>query len=154
MGKERKMKILKKIRSWYYHLTEGFVNLVKWTPIIWNDRDFDQAYLYRILHKKLGNMEKFFNSDHAWTTSAKETANEIKEVKDLIYNIISSAHVAAVDVDTTDIFGVEDGVWKSDRENPRYHEFISKMDEAEEKTEADKQRAFELMSQRIEGWWD
>jgi hypothetical protein len=53
--------MIKKIKLWwdfegrYYHkdLYKGIKNLIRWFPVIWKDRDWDQAYLYSILQKKL-----------------------------------------------------------------------------------------------------
>ena len=53
--------IFKSPRLWwkfegrYYHkdIYNGVKNLIKWFPIIWKDRDWDQSYIYTILQKKL-----------------------------------------------------------------------------------------------------
>jgi hypothetical protein len=34
-----------------------------WLPVIWNDRDFDQAFLYRIIAFKLRRMQSLFEDD-------------------------------------------------------------------------------------------
>jgi hypothetical protein len=53
--------IFKNPRLWwkfegrYYHkdIYNGVKNLIKWFPIIWRDRDWDQSYIFTILQKKL-----------------------------------------------------------------------------------------------------
>ena len=53
--------IFKSPRLWwkfegrYYHkdVYNGVKNLIKWFPIIWRDRNWDQSYIYTILQKKL-----------------------------------------------------------------------------------------------------
>lgn len=53
--------IFKNPRLWwkfegrYYHkdVYNGVKNLIKWFPIIWRDRNWDQSYIYTILQKKL-----------------------------------------------------------------------------------------------------
>jgi hypothetical protein len=53
--------MLENIKLWwefegrYYHkdFINGVKNLIRWFPIIWRDRDWDQTYIYRILRKKL-----------------------------------------------------------------------------------------------------
>ena len=53
--------IFKSPRLWwkfegrYYHkdIYNGVKNLIKWFPVIWRDRDWDQSYIYTILQKKL-----------------------------------------------------------------------------------------------------
>lgn len=39
----------------YYHkdFYRGVVNLIKWLPIIWKDRDWDSSYIFKILEHKL-----------------------------------------------------------------------------------------------------
>ncbi len=41
------------MRDWW----RGLRNLWSYAPIIWRDRDWDQAYLYELLHFKLKRME-------------------------------------------------------------------------------------------------
>jgi len=36
----------------------GIGNIIRWTPIIWDDADFDWAYLARIMEYKLRRMSK------------------------------------------------------------------------------------------------
>ena len=45
---------------WY-----GVSNLVVYFSIIWRDRDWDQAFLYRLLSFKLDRMHKLLNSERA-----------------------------------------------------------------------------------------
>jgi hypothetical protein len=56
------MKLLfERVTNWwkfegrYYHkqLYYGIRNLIKWFPVIWKDRDWDQHYIYRVLEFKL-----------------------------------------------------------------------------------------------------
>jgi hypothetical protein len=65
----------------------GIKNLIKWFPIIWKDHDFDEGYLLIIMRFKLKNMEEFFNSNQAFTVSAKRHVHEIMIVKNLIDRI-------------------------------------------------------------------
>jgi len=37
-----------KIRDAYYNIKNGVSNLIKWTPTIWKDRDFDHFYFHEI----------------------------------------------------------------------------------------------------------
>ena len=40
-------------------------NLIKWFPIIWNDRDWDSVYIEEMLLFKLNNMYKRFSNPNA-----------------------------------------------------------------------------------------
>lgn len=48
-----------------YKLPQGIKNLIRWFPIIWNDRDWDYAYLCILMETKLRQMsENFKNHGH------------------------------------------------------------------------------------------
>lgn len=61
----------RKITEWWYFITRGIKNLVYWFPLIWNDRDWDHAYMEYILLHKLKRMYKRFSDPTAtyvdWT---------------------------------------------------------------------------------------
>jgi len=49
------MTLIKNIKDWfkYNQFSQGIQNLIRWFPIIWNDRNFDYSYLLTLLSKKL-----------------------------------------------------------------------------------------------------
>jgi hypothetical protein len=50
-----RIKLWWKFHGRYYHkdLYRGIVNLIKWFPIIWKDRDWDSNYIFKIFEHKL-----------------------------------------------------------------------------------------------------
>lgn len=40
----------------YYNTKNGVKNLIKWFPIVWRDRDWDEAYLLTVMEFKFKNM--------------------------------------------------------------------------------------------------
>jgi hypothetical protein len=62
--------------------------IIKWTPVIWKDRDWDYVYLYQIIYKKLDTMEDFFRSDKTMTMDSLNTAEEIREAKKILKRMI------------------------------------------------------------------
>jgi hypothetical protein len=48
-------KIYIEIRYFFRQLFTGFKNLWKWFPIIWKDRDWDDAFIFNVLKFKLQN---------------------------------------------------------------------------------------------------
>lgn len=42
-------------------------NLIRWFPVIWNDKDFDHYFIEKILHEKLRNTYNFFISNDSYT---------------------------------------------------------------------------------------
>ena len=69
-------------RTVYYNLKNGIRNLIIWVPIIWQDRDWDHAYLFRMLEHKFSLMEKLFR-EHGHLVSADRNAHNIKICKNL-----------------------------------------------------------------------
>ena len=43
-----------------YSLKRGLCNIIRWTPIIWGDEDFDWCFLARVMEWKLHTMSSFF----------------------------------------------------------------------------------------------
>jgi hypothetical protein len=72
--------------SWFYenigyrfkYAYRSIKNLIKWFPIIWNDRDWDHAYVEDMLLFKLNNMYKRFSDPNAtyvdWETEHAKPA--------------------------------------------------------------------------------
>jgi len=48
-----------KYRFYPRNFVQGIKNLVKWFPIIWADRDWDDAYLFYVMKFKITNMSKY-----------------------------------------------------------------------------------------------
>jgi hypothetical protein len=51
--------ILPNLKSFLNDIVYGIKNLIKWTPIIWIDRDWDWYFLAKILKYKISNMAKY-----------------------------------------------------------------------------------------------
>lgn len=64
-------------------------NLIRWFPIIWNDKDTDDYYIWCILSTKLKHQADFFDSDKAMSVGSEERANRMRlcvRLIDLISN--------------------------------------------------------------------
>ena len=61
-------------------------NLIRWTPIIWKDRDWDYYFIYEILKHKLIFTEEFIREKgiHMFNT---EDADSILKAIDLINKV-------------------------------------------------------------------
>ena len=82
-----------KIKRFFYNVTDGVKNLIKWAPVIWKDRDWDQAFLYEIMRHKLKLMEDYFYSDHTMCVDAKKRAEEIKTCRILLDRILKEEYI-------------------------------------------------------------
>jgi len=130
-----------KIRNWFddylrpYAIIDGISNLIKWFPLIWKDRDFDHGYLYDILYFKLGEMQKFFESDNTWSADAKEYAKQIKECRRLLKRIINESVID---------------------ENFNYEkcEYTIPLDEVFKLEKEEKKLFWNMICDNIDGWWD
>ena len=47
----------------FYQLKQGVINLVKWFPIIWNDREFEYSFLLKIMSHKMKLMSEMHRKD-------------------------------------------------------------------------------------------
>ena len=76
-----------------YKIRKGISNIIKWFPVIWNDRDDHYIFVYILLHYKLQNMEKFFRSDSTWSANPEKRADEIRIAKNLAKRLSDSSHL-------------------------------------------------------------
>jgi len=76
--------MIERIRLWwkfdgrYYHknFTNGVKNLWKWFPVIWEDRDWDQYFIYEILIHKLEKQATYFHQSE-YSIRAKREAEKM-----------------------------------------------------------------------------
>lgn len=60
--------------SWLIPLTSFYENikrLIAWFPVIWEDRDFDYAFLFAIMQFKISNMRKLHEETRRFVNSDK-----------------------------------------------------------------------------------
>lgn len=53
----------------------GIINIFRWAPVIWSDRDFDWIYLSHIMRYKLTRMAKLFEKYGYHVNSGKDARN-------------------------------------------------------------------------------
>lgn len=63
------------IKRKYRWFEIGIIITIKWLPVIWNDRQWDQVFFYEIVRKKLLLMEDAFRNKHCHVGSEKEADN-------------------------------------------------------------------------------
>jgi len=129
------------VKNWFDNylsfraIKAGIKNLVKWFPIIWKDRNFDQEYLYDILYFKLGEMQKFFESGNTYAVEADKCVEQIKECKGLLKRIMNES--------------VMDEYWDDEK-----GVFILPFEEIRKLEIEEKKRFWNMMCDNIDGWWD
>lgn len=70
----------------YKNFKYGIRNLIKWFPVIWRDRDWDEFYLLKLLSFKLASMSKH-HSKYGVSENSKEIVKQLKELSELANRI-------------------------------------------------------------------
>jgi len=133
-------------RTIYYNLRYGIGNLISWFYIIWTDRDWDDYFLYAIMHKKIARMEKLHRF-HGSLVSAENSANQLRICKCLLKRLMEEKYF------NYSLIPDEYNMWK-----PLPKEIIDNV-LVESKHEdymiqQDLDLLFKIMRKCIRGWWD
>ena len=72
-------KPFKKIRGWYYDIKNGVINIFKWLPIVWIDRDWDYEHIYNFLYHKLVSMEEHHRKYNPFVERSKQA--QIRQIR-------------------------------------------------------------------------
>lgn len=109
-------------------------NIIRWIPILWKDRDWDQYYIFEILKTKLK-----FQSEHLRKSgchwNSEYDANKIDLCIKLIDRVQNEYYIEL-------FYDMEGDKTLTDAENA-----INKHNKA-------KRILFKLLDQYIESWWD
>lgn len=154
------------MKTLYLKIKNGIVNLIRWFPIIWEDRDWDDMFIYILLHKKFAHMEKFFRSDNCYSAKAEEVANELKLAKEICKRLINDDYLEIALTDYHKEYG-HGGLYEiRPVEGRPYSEYVQigtyeqhkKFDEAGNLSDymerQDKELLFNHIFKHIYKWWD
>lgn len=156
------MKILSSIRGFI----KGIKNVVDWLPIIYNDRDWDHQFIFIILHKKLHNMEKFFDSDNVWGAKAKDSAKEIKLARILCERIIKHEYLSNATIRYDELYGDKEFMTLEKVEGKNYSRvkftddknqqdmFDRACKHSDKMEKQDIEYLFGYLPKHIKKWWD
>lgn len=133
-------------RTIYYNLKYGIGNLIFWFYIIWTDRDWDNYFLYAMLHKKLVRMEKLYRF-HGSLVSSENSANQLRICKCLLKRLMEEKYFD---------YSIIPDDWNISRPlPPLISEKLSKEAKHEEYLiEQDLDLLFKTMRKCVRGWWD
>lgn len=148
---------LKNIKHFFYRIKR----LLDWLPIIWDDCDFDYAFLLEILNFKLKKMHEWFSSDKPNVESAPVTAKEIKKVLEYLDRYFNKSYQEFEYAEFNLRYGLsnEDDffVWQEKFQalpESAKQEWRNLGAQAETDMHNDLMQVFDLLKQNIEGWWD
>lgn len=148
---------------------ESIINVFKWLPVIWGDRQWDYVYLLIIMRKKLELMSKFFKSDDAISVGSEERVREMDKCIKLLDRMIQDEY-------GSDCYKELDRKWgklyfeldegkksftfqrscilnEEDREQERL-DILNCVSVEENERLADYDKLFKLMNRQVRGWWD
>ena len=158
----------------------GCNNIIKWTPTLFKDRDWDQYHIYTILQKKIEFQRKEIvyanRSTRVWQDNRDMTIilNLLERVKDGYYESENTDYYE-MKVETIPVDGTSLKQMKFEVLSERYDEYLNKYKSSvrkvlKEEGEIDKEtlcmlvarhnqeRArkllFNMLNEKIEGWWD
>ena len=158
----------------------GCKNIIKWTPTLFKDRDWDQYHIYTILQKKIEFQRKEIvyanRSTRVWQDNRDMTIilNLLERVKDGYYESENTDYYE-MKVETIPVDGTSLKQMKFEVLSERYDEYLNKYKSSVRKVlkkegEIDKETLcmlvathnqekarkllFNMLNEKIEGWWD
>jgi hypothetical protein len=164
---------LRDIKNFFrYGIPCGVRNLIRWFPVIWNDRNWDQYYIYIILRKKLKLTEKTLRNGHH--LYADRTADQIKVCIFLLNRLIKDEYHMNAFKRHNEKWGETEFEFEKIKDRPGYSslkithpnvktekdkklqkkDFKRASDHVEYLTNQDVEMLFRNMNKYIRGWWD
>lgn len=157
------------------YLWYGIKNCWYWFPIIWNDRDWDQAYLTYVVKHKLISMKKFWESGLHMSMKDREIEN-VKSLS-LCIKLINRLNDDDYTMKEWDVHWIKYGkpewepvkneegkVYSNQMITGRHLTFQQKEEEREDvrrlakksdvMRERDKVRIGKIMQRYMDQWWD
>jgi|688.fasta_scaffold05393_34 hypothetical protein len=120
---------------------KGIKNLISWFKVIYNDRDWDNAYMEIILYKKLCGIHKALMQDEYVTTSRKKSIQALSICIAILERRLNEWYMEVYDLSpSTD----SDGTLLSYRSNLLEVMSIEKRDQ---------QVLWKLIQKYSEYWW-
>jgi len=165
--------VKEKVKDFFRNIRLGIPNLIKWAPVIWKDRDWDQYFLYVILQFKLKQMEKL-QRQHGISVNSNDYADQMKTCILLLDRIIKDDYLTNALKPHEEKWGESRLNFKPLPDNAELFEGIftvEKVTNKKEKGQENKERMalykhvdnlqkndldllFKNMRKYVEGWWD
>jgi len=163
--------IIQNIKNTPRNIKYGVLNLIKWFPIIWQDRDWDHYYLYVILKYKLKRMEKL-HIDYGHAMCSEQTATQIKLCVNLLDRLIkddyderaykkyyekwgrSKFDWISIDDEYSSLKITNEKVKTKEDKEQETKEFRRASKHEGQMRKQDVKYLFNYMKKHVEGWWD
>jgi hypothetical protein len=163
---------------------KGFINLYKWFPIVWKDRDWDDHFIFEALKFKLKNTANYFEEKQrfvGWEDEVKYIRiceKLITRIQDDYYQMEYTDYVN-MEFDLIPISNTDRFEYKSTVTENNLNKYFALYPKTKKKTlSSDKYKSyvstdtglalamgierhlkarkllFKIMEEKIEGWWD
>lgn len=169
--------IWNKIKEFFTNLKYYFKNIIKWSPILWKDRDWDDFFITNTLSFKIENTAKYIAKNQRYVGWERDV-----ERMNLVVRLIHKLQDEYYSCEYQDYY--KSVFWFEDCEDPKLHELKSEATEdnlieyfkkypntyklfSNKKDDLDialkmgnhlhtkcKRILFKLIEQNIEKWWD
>jgi hypothetical protein len=150
----------------FYKIKSRILNLIKWLPVIWYDRDWDYGYIYKFLYYKLRFMQEFFESDKTYSVNALKIAKKIMIAKNLAKRLYEDKYLENATfwhdrkfeerlVDEwfkPTINGFY--IYVEDPNTERRKSFERCCNHSDYMKKQDREMLFRMLNKYIEHWWD
>ena len=77
--------------NWYYDIIEGFQSFKRWYKVIWQDRDYDFIYIYKILEVKIDNIIKRYE-DYKYFEGQDKKLENLRICKGCLVRLIEDEY--------------------------------------------------------------
>lgn len=182
------MNLIERIRLWwkfegrYYYkdFVNGVKNLIRWCPVIWKDRDWDDHFIWKLLIQKLKFQAKHIGDNDRHTRAKRDAeimltcVRLMEKIKDDYYGVeYMDYHDSDYDFVDCDKSGykelqvTERKEWFDDyfkkyplvykkvkKEHPEFSKKTIALYVSLENHKRAKTLLFKLMNQHIECWWE
>lgn len=141
---------LYRVKNFFRGIKRYIRNLIRWSPMLWEDNDFDHGYLYNVILIKIKQMEKFWNSNKVWSLTKRKVKiqKDLKTCRILLERLIAEDYwdSAAARYKVPSY-----GKNKDDVPNWKFKLYVKRVDYLRKQ---DEELLFNLISKHISTWWD
>jgi len=162
------------IEDFFRTIKYGIENLIVWFPIIWQERNWDQWFLYKILQFKLKRMAKL-QRDYGHATCSDDLADQMQLCVNLLDRLIKDEYLENALKPHEKKWGKSKMIWKPLPDDEEMCKFLrirtEKAVTPEQIKQEDKERMklykhsdmlreqdldmlFQNMRKYSESWWD
>lgn len=142
------------IKRPFIYLKYGIINLIRWFPVIWNDRDWDFTYTYIVLLNKIKSQRKMF--EHSLVEGCRYGINtpkhikRLKECEEILNRLIDDNYILPEYLEQLRTL-----TFSSILDNNTRRDLIIKNQEYENYCRnRDKGKLYQILFKYGDGWWD